>query len=105
MNVRVFQEAKLIVYGKSFIEGDKHITKFDRVLWGNCLKINDKVLLTHIVQKDHYYGDHQIFFYRDNRMEDEIENWSVYDGEIPAWDDKTIVEFINYLKCKSQSSK
>lgn len=97
MSAQIPQETRLIVFGKSFIEGDKHITKFDRVLWGNCLKINDNALLTHIVQKDHCYGDHHIFFYRDNRMEDEIENWAVYDGEIPAWDDKTVVEFIKYL--------
>lgn len=100
MAIQTIQEAKLIVYGKSFIEGDQHITIFKEVLWGEYSQIKDKTLLIHTVKHNHDYGDHQIFFYRDNEMQDEIENWAVYEGEIPAWDDKTFEEFMNYLRTK-----
>ena len=94
------QNAKLIVYGKSYIKGGKHITMFDKVLWGDKNHSNNEILNSFSIEKNTSYGDALILFYDDNNMNNSPEYWAVYNGRIPSWGNQDITELINYLKNK-----
>ena len=94
------QDAKLIIYGKSYIKGNKHITTFDKVLWGELDHVGDQILDSHTIEEGSRYGDSLILFYHNSNIDDYKSSWAVYDGRIPAWGNKDITQFIKRLKHK-----
>jgi hypothetical protein len=97
-NQEQIEKATLILYGKSSIKGNEHITVFDKVLWGNLEHTPREVLSRRTIEKNHNYGDGAIVFYEDGKVDLEFASWAVYDGRIPAWENKDISELIEYLK-------
>ena len=96
----LLQDAKLIIYCKSYIKDDKYVIVFDKVLWGELDNKPEGVIETQEMDSayDDKYADAQIMFYQNNKMEGANMYWPVYEGRILAWEDKDISEFIEYLK-------
>jgi hypothetical protein len=97
-NQETIEKATLILYGKSSIKGNEHITVFDKVLWGDLENPPSGVLGKHTVEENHNYGDGAIFFYEDGKVDHNFSSWAVYDGRIPAWENKDISELIDHIK-------
>ena len=92
------ENSTLIIYGKSSINGDEHITVFDKVLWGKSEPLPNGVLRKHTIEANHEYGDGAIFFYKGNDISHSFASWAVHNDRIPAWDNKDISELIAYLE-------
>ena len=106
-NEEMFQSAKLIIYCKSYIKGDKYVPVFDKVLWGALENIpglemgaleNMPILemATQEIDLNYYrrYYDGLIYFYTSKGQT----AWPVSQGRLPYWRYKKISEFIEFLK-------